>query len=64
MPARIGCQCPETGVTDDGEPLCGSWELNLGPLQEQQVFLILDPSLQAPGFISLSLYPLSKSITS
>lgn len=22
---------PETGLTDDYEPLCGSWESNLGP---------------------------------
>jgi hypothetical protein len=31
-------ECPGTGVTDGGEPACGSWEPNLGPLKEQQVF--------------------------
>lgn len=29
-----------------GQPPSGSWELNSGPLQEQQIFLIAEPSLQ------------------
>ena len=33
-------------LTDGGKPLCACWELNLGPLQEQQVLLTADPSLQ------------------
>ena len=30
---------PGTGVKDGCEPLCGCWELNLGPLGEQPVAL-------------------------
>lgn len=29
------------------EQSCGYWELNSGPLQEQQVFLTTNPSLQS-----------------
>ena len=36
-----------TGVTDDGEPPCGCWMPNLGPLEEQPVLLTSEPSLQA-----------------
>lgn len=32
-------QSPEAEVTDGCEPTCGSWELNLGPREEQPVFL-------------------------
>lgn len=31
---------------DGGQPPCGSWELNSGLLQEQQIFLIAESSLQ------------------
>lgn len=34
---RIGS--PKIGVTDSCEPLCGCWELNPNPLQEQLVLL-------------------------
>ena len=37
--ARRGCHIPGTGVTDSCELLCGCWELNLGPLEEQRVLL-------------------------
>jgi hypothetical protein len=30
---------PGTGVTDDYEPSNGCWELNPGPLQEEQALL-------------------------
>lgn len=30
---------PGTGVTDVCELMCGFWELNLGPLEEQPVVL-------------------------
>lgn len=30
-----GITYPATGVTGGCEPLCGSWELNPGPLREQ-----------------------------
>ena len=32
-------RCPETGVKNGHEPLGVCWELNLGPLEEQSVFL-------------------------
>jgi hypothetical protein len=40
-----GVGSPGTGGTDRGEQPCGSWDLNLGPLQEQ-VPLTTEPSLQ------------------
>ena len=33
-------------IKDDSEPLCGSWELNSRPLEEQSVLLPAEPSLQ------------------
>lgn len=35
---------------DGCEPLCGCWELNSGPLEEQHMLLMAEPSLQ-PGFL-------------
>ena len=35
-----------TGVPDGCEPPCGFWELNPDPLQEQQMLLTTEPSLQ------------------
>jgi hypothetical protein len=32
--------------TEDCEPPCGFWELNLGPLKEQQVPLTAEPTFQ------------------
>lgn len=32
---REGIESPENRVTDVCESLCGCWESNLGPLQEQ-----------------------------
>ena len=40
---RRGHQIP---ITDGCESLCGCWELNSGPLEEQPVFLTAEPSLQ------------------
>ena len=42
-------------ITDGWEPLCSCWELNLGPLKEQSVFLTVEPSLQptSPLFIKM-----------
>jgi hypothetical protein len=40
-------------VTDGGEPPCGCWELNSGPLGKQSVFLTAEPSLQP---LTLPLY--------
>jgi hypothetical protein len=36
---------PGTGVTDGCKPPCGFWELNVGPLQEQQVLFTAEPSV-------------------
>jgi hypothetical protein len=33
-------------ITDGCESPCGCWELNSGPLEEQSVLLIAEPSLQ------------------
>ena len=44
--ARRGRRTLGPGVTDGCEPLCGYWEPNLDPLQEQPVFLTTElPSL-------------------
>jgi hypothetical protein len=37
---------PGTGVTDSCELLCRCWESNLGPLEEQPVLLVSEPSLR------------------
>ena len=37
-------------ITDGCEPPYGCWELNLGPLEEQPVFLTAMSSLQPPHF--------------
>jgi hypothetical protein len=33
-------------IVHDHEPLCGCWELNSGPLEEQSMLLTAEPSLQ------------------
>lgn len=38
-------EIPLLGTVVTGELPCGSWELNLGVLQEQPVFLTAEPSL-------------------
>jgi hypothetical protein len=47
-------ECIWTEVTEDCEPLCGCWELNPGPLQEQLVLLLL--SLISSAGNSLSVF--------
>ena len=37
---------PETEVTDGCKPPCGCWELNLGNLEEQPVFLTMELPFQ------------------
>ena len=44
------------GVTEDYELPCGCWELNSGPLQEQQVLLTTEPPFQPPVFSKLKHY--------
>ena len=49
---------PETGVIDDCEPPCGSWELKPDLLEEQPVLLTTEPSLQLHIF-SFKVYMVS-----
>ena len=39
-------------ITDGCEPPCGYWELNSGPLEEQSVLLIAEPSLLCTSPVS------------
>ena len=50
---RRGIGSPGTRVTDGGEPPCGCWEPNPGPLRGQQVLLNTEPSLQPQAFCFL-----------
>lgn len=43
-----GIGSPRVGLTDGSESPCGCWEANPGLLQEQQVLLTSEPSLQPP----------------
>jgi hypothetical protein len=43
---RRGYHSPGTGVPDYCEPLVETYELNLGPFEEQSVLLTSEPSLQ------------------
>ena len=45
------------GVTDSCELLCGFWELNTVPLEEQSVAKTAEPSLILTGFILFWLKP-------
>ena len=46
-----GIGSPRTGITDGCESPGGRWELNFGPLQEQQVLLIAELSLHAHKYL-------------
>ena len=39
-----GVREPGTGLTGGCDLPCGCWELNMGPLEEQSVFLTNEPS--------------------
>lgn len=39
-----GLRFPRNGVMDVNEPACGSWDLNMGPVQTQQVLLTTELS--------------------
>lgn len=41
-----GVEFPRIGVTDGCELWCRHWELNLGPMKEQQVLLTAKPSVK------------------
>lgn len=47
--AEEGAESPRTAVTDGGEPPCGFWESNLGPLPERPALLTSESSLQPQG---------------
>jgi hypothetical protein len=38
---------PRNGVINDEEWPCGSWELNMGPLEDQPLLLTSEPSPQS-----------------
>ena len=40
-------QLPGVAVTGSCEPLCGCWEFNTGPLEEQHILLDTEPFLQS-----------------
>jgi hypothetical protein len=40
-----GVGSPWTGITENCKQPCGCWELNAGPLEEQKVLLLTEPSL-------------------
>jgi hypothetical protein len=44
---------------DDGEPPCGCWKLNSGPLEDQAVLLTSEPPLQPPLYESWATHFLS-----
>lgn len=52
-----GIQSPGTGVTDQCELPCVCWKLDLGPVEEQLVFLTCEPSLQPLWWISYLVIP-------
>jgi hypothetical protein len=43
-------------IMDGCEPLCGCWNLNSGPSEEQSVLLTTEPSLQAPPPLLKKIY--------
>ena len=47
---------PGAGVVDGYEPSCGCWELNSGPLQEQQVLLMTEQVLFNSLFVCVCMY--------
>jgi hypothetical protein len=59
---REGVGSPGTGVTDSCELPSGCWELNLGPLGEQPVLLVTEPSFQ-PSMVHCYLNILTMSLS-
>jgi hypothetical protein len=57
LPASMSDGTPGPGVTDSCELLCGLWELNPGPLEEQPVVLTAEPSLQSlKAYLHIDIY--------
>ena len=48
----LSSDTPEEGIRFRCEPPCGCWELNSGPLEEQSLLLIAEPSLQPETCLS------------
>jgi hypothetical protein len=48
--SEVGIGSSGTGIIDGYELLCGCWELNLGPLEEQQMLLTAETSIQSSVF--------------
>jgi hypothetical protein len=46
-----GIRAPRLRATDGYALPCGYWELNPGPLQEQQMLLNAEPFLQPQGLV-------------
>lgn len=69
---KASIRSPETEVADNCELSCGSWELNLGPLEEQPMLSTAELSLVSTAFLipqhtfpgSYSTSPLLFSFTS
>ncbi|CAO2588434.1 hypothetical protein LEMLEM_LOCUS4978 [Lemmus lemmus] len=59
-----GVESPGTGVTDSYELLFECWELNLGPLEEQQMLVAAKPPLQPTNSVSSLLQLASSSAPS
>lgn len=61
---HVGARCPwrpeadiralETTVTNSCEPPCVCWKQNLSPLEEELVFLRVEPPLQLPTPFNVS----------
>jgi hypothetical protein len=49
-------------ITDGCEPLCGCWDLNSGPSEEQSVLLTTEPSLQPWNSFFPPFYPKALSL--
>lgn len=53
LKVRRGIRSHETGITGSCERPCRFWELNPDDLQEQQVSLTIEPSLQTINMFSM-----------
>ena len=53
MSALSACQKRVSdSLTDGCEPPCGCWRLNSGPLEEQPLFLTVEPSLKSRSSVA------------
>jgi hypothetical protein len=54
MSVPAEARCPENGLTNGCDVLCGCWESNPSPLKKQPVLLTAEPSLKRQGMFSIS----------